>query len=465
MIQVPPSYHSKMTIEGIFANKLRAERERQGIETAEELARRADIDPEMFAQMEAGELLPTPQEARRLAEALGVKTTKLFTLGILGAIGLKEGGTYEAVQNQKDFYRGMREPTRLLMTREEMTWLERAAEPDGEYDVFLNMSCGTQMYPNLMLDMIAVFRTLGVNFLAAAGPDFCCGGYLRINHTTEAGVKMAEKNIMQVTGRKVKTHVSQCTQCINNYTATSRRRVAEGGEATPVREMQTVDFVAERLQELGDDVPWVRSVERKVLVHGHPNIESPITTKTVHDTARLLRLVPGVEVLGIMEPTFMNDFCYTGDLPGYPTTPNEMQARRHDIAAIARSYGADTVSPQHQDCTRLWAPFASVDMAVRNPISIVAGALGCDHPDRVQAAYMLGDPDEVVEQTRPVWTSWGLTEDKAREIAHREYKPANAAKVAGCACGRGGCGNEILDIEVLKGVDWKSAMQTAARDR
>jgi hypothetical protein len=140
-----------------------------------------------------------------------------------------------------------------------------------------------------------------------------------------------------------------------------------------------------------------------------------------------------------------------------------MQAMRHEIAAMVRSLGADTVSPQHQDCSRLWAAFASTDMAVRNAVSIVAEALGCDHPDRVQAAYMLGDPDEVVEQTRPIWTAWGLSEDKARTIAHREYKPAAAARVVGCACGSGACGREIGPIEVLHGVDWKSAVDVATR--
>jgi transcriptional regulator with XRE-family HTH domain len=452
-----------MATEAIYANKLAAERERQGLGTADELARRADIAPELYAQIEAGELLPTTDEMTRLTDVLGIKAAKLYPLGLLGSIGLKEGAIYEVSLTEADLYRELREPTRLLVSREEMSWLERAAQhPEGEYDVFLNLSCSTQMYPTMMLDAVAVMQALDVDFAAGSGPEFCCGGYLRIHHTVEAGVKMADRSVQPIVARKATTHVSQCTQCINNFTATSRRRVADGGEATPLRQMQLTDFLIERIEEMGGDVPWARSVDRKVLVHGHKG-ESPVVTKTVDDCARLLRLVPGVEVVGILERTFMNDFCYTGDLPGYPTTPEQMQARRHDIAAIARSYGADTVAIQHQDCSRIWAPFASVDLAIKNVVSIVAEALGCENPDRVQAAYMLGDPDAVVEQTRPIWTSWGLSEEEARTIAHREYKPVNTAKVAGCSCGRGGCGSEIIDLEVLEGVDWKSAMRTATR--
>jgi hypothetical protein len=311
-----------------------------------------------------------------------------------------------------------------------------------------------------MLDTVAVLRTLGVHFAAGAGTAFCCGGYFRIHHSERSGLHVAEKSVGPALARGASTHVSWCTQCVNNFTAVSTRRVAEGGEATPLREIQFLDFLAEQLEALGDDVPWVRSVDRRVLVHGHPG-ESPVVTKAVQDVRRVLELVPGVEVVGFMERTFMDDFCYTGDQPGYPTTPEEMQARRHEIAAIARSHGADTVSPQHQDCSRLWAPFASVDMAVRNAVSIVAEALGCEHPDRVEAAYLLGDPDAVVEQTRPIWSSWGLTEDAAREIARREYKPVATARVVGCSCGRGACGREVADIDVLRGIDWESAVAIA----
>jgi transcriptional regulator with XRE-family HTH domain len=446
-----------MATEAMFANKLAAERERLGLGTADELARRADIAPELYAQIESGDLLPTTDEMTRLTEVLGIKAAKLYPLGLLGSIGLKEGAIYEVSLSEQDLYRELREPTRLLVSREEMSWLERAVQhPDGEYDVFLNLSCSTQMYPNMMLDAVAVMDALGVNFAAGSGPEFCCGGYLRIHHTVEAGVKMADRSVLPIVARKAKTHVSQCTQCINNFTATSRRRVVDGGEATPLRELQLTDFLIERIEEMGDDAPWARSVDRTVVVHGHQG-ESPVVTKTVDDCVRLLRLVPGVQVVGILERTFMNDFCYKGDMPGYPTTPEQMQARRHEIAEIARSYGADTVGIQHQDCSRIWAPFASVELAVRNVVSIVAEALGCDHPDRVQAAFMLGDPDAVVEQTRPIWASWGLSEEQARTIARREYTPVATAKVAGCSCGRGGCGREIADIEVLRGVDWTSA--------
>jgi transcriptional regulator with XRE-family HTH domain len=454
-------------VEAAFPNDLAAVREARGL-TSDDLARRADVDPALYALLEAGEALPTQPEFERLVAVLAVKPTELYSKVLIGWVFMDGQGVYEVSLDDRAFYQELRDPARLFVSPEEMTWLERASKPEGECDVFVNMSCGTQMHPHLMLDTVAVLRALNVNFAAGAGADFCCGGYFRIHHSEEAGIRVGKKSARPALARGAHTHVSWCTTCVIHFTSLLNRRVVEEG-APPLREIQILDFLAEQLEALGDDVPWARPVKRTVVVHSHPD-EGPTVAKTTDDVTRLLKLVPGVEVVGLMDHTFMDNFCYPGvytDLPPreYPETPVEMQAIRHEIAAIVRSLGADTVSPQHQDCSRLWAAFASTDMAVRNAVSIVAEALGCDHPDRVQAAYMLGDPDEVVEQTRPIWSAWGLSEEKARTIAHREYKPAAAAEVVGgCGgCGSGSCGREVGTIDVLRGVDWQSAAKVASR--
>src|SRR5262245_57140580 len=60
-----------MATEAIFANNLAAEREAKGLGTAEELARRAGIEPSLYAKIEAGEVLPSPPELNRLLQELG----------------------------------------------------------------------------------------------------------------------------------------------------------------------------------------------------------------------------------------------------------------------------------------------------------------------------------------------------------------------------------------------------------
>src|SRR5205085_681326 len=96
---------------------------------------------------------------------------------------------------------------------------------------------------------------------------------------------------------------------------------------------------------------------------------------------------------------------------------------------------------------------ASDRLSVRHAVSIVAEALGVEHPDRYQAASRLGDPRAIVEQTRPIWTTWGLTEDRARELATLVADPRYAAGVTECGCGKGGdgCRENLISVDVLTG--------------
>jgi transcriptional regulator with XRE-family HTH domain len=466
-----------MTSRALFANNLAAEREAKGIGTAEELARRAGIEPSLYAKIEAGAVLPSLPELNRLLEALGgADREKLYPFGLQAAIGGGRMGYEDQHElSRSQLYRELREPTRLLIHRDEIQWLEHAVEPDGDVDVFVNLSCSTQKRPHLMLDIVSVFSKLGVRFAAGVGTAFCCGGTFRAWGNLKAGERMAEKSEEPALARGASTHVHHCTQCVNNFTATANRRVALGGTDTRLRHMQVLEFLAERLEELGDEVPWVRPVNRKVIVHSHPE-ESQAVCNTTNAVFRVLKCVPGVEVVGgLLERFWMDGFCYNYlDLPRRPapTTHAEMQQMRHELASFIRSKGADTVSAQHQDCNRIWAPFASVDLAILSPVAIVAEALGCAHPDRSQAAAILGDPEAVVEQTRPIWTSWGISEDKAREIAQREFGGVNTAKgtiqmpvatADGCgACGPGGCSKKLVNIDVVRGIDWESATRVAA---
>jgi hypothetical protein len=105
----------------------------------------------------------------------------------------------------------------------------------------------------------------------------------------------------------------------------------------------------------------------------------------------------------------------------------------------------------------MWQPFASDAVRVRHVISLLAEALDVAHPDRYQAASRLGDTDAIVEQTRPIWSQWGMTREKAFETARGMFDPAYQTVDSQCACGKGAderCGNgggqHLISVDVLQ---------------
>jgi hypothetical protein len=73
------------------------------------------------------------------------------------------------------------------------------------------------------------------------------------------------------------------------------------------------------------------------------------------------------------------------------------------------------------------------------PVSV---ALGINIPDRFQILWRLGDPDKVLEMTRPHWESWNIAE--AREMVKKFFVPEYAAAVEKCPC-EGNCFETLID--------------------
>ena len=406
-------------------------------------------------KIEEGELLPRYPEMDRLCAALNVEPPQIFAYSIVNTIGDKR--FWQDNADYKTFYDSMADASHLLVSPDELRWLDRDVKPDRKTEIFLNMSCSTQFVPHLLLDTAAVLHALGVDFQAGAGRLVCCGTYYRRTGKFEGTDRMNAANVARAMAWGAQTHVHVCTQCVNTFSEISRRYEFETGQAQGLRHMQLQRFLDERLTELGDKVPWKKEVKTKILGHGHS------TYSLVHDTAKrdiqkLARHIPGVEFVGYIDRISIDSFCDSE--PGVPKRPwpktrEEVDAYREELAMVAESWGADTISPTHQTCLQRWEPFASERADVRHIISIMAEALGVGNVDRFKAASFLGNTAAIVEQTRPIWSAWGMTEEHATKTARDVFDPAYQTIDDLCACGKNATGacehNDTISLDVLKG--------------
>jgi transcriptional regulator with XRE-family HTH domain len=445
-----------MTLTAMFPNHLAKERAAQGL-SREELAAKAGIDARLYAEIEEGRMLPRFPEMERLLAALGgIEPGRLFDYSIINTIGDKRFWNDKA--DYKRFYDDMSDAARLLVSPDEMLWLDREAVPDRAVDVFLNMSCSTQYVPHVMLDLAAVLKALGVRFQSGSGRLFCCGTYYRRTGKFDGTDRMNAASVGRTLDWGAKTAVHFCTQCVNTFSEIQRRQRFETGmDQSGVVHTQVLRFLDERLTELGDGVPWKTEVRARVLAHGHSTY-SWVHARAKRDVMHVARHIPGVEFVGSLDRISLDSFCDSE--PGVPKrarpkTRDEVAAYRRELAAVCRDWGADTVSPQHQTCLQMWQPFASETVRVRHVISLLAEALGVGHPDRYHAASRLGDTDAIVEQTRPIWSQWGMTREKASAVARAVFDPAYQTADR-CECGRPTgerCGHAgVIGVDVLTGV-------------
>jgi Fe-S oxidoreductase len=441
----------------LFPNHLAKERAAAGL-TREKLAELSGLDVRLYSEMEEGRLLPSFIEMERIRANLGgLEPSQLFAYSIVNTIGDKR--FWQDKPDYARFYDSMNEAARLLVAPDEMLWLDKDIKPDREVEVFFNMSCSTQFVPHLMLDSASVLKALGVSYASGSGRLFCCGTYYRRTGKFEGGDRMNAASVNRSINWGAKTAVHMCTQCVNTFSEISRRQTFDTGQEQGIDHTQLLRFIDERLEQMGDKVPWKKEVKAKVLSHGHSSYSF------VHDTAKrdvgkIARRIPGVEFIGPLDRISIDSFCDSE--PGVPKrarpkTREEVAAYRDELAQIATSWGADVISPSHQTCLQMWTPFSSDTVEVRHVMSLLAEALGVGHPNRYLAASKLGSTQAIVDQTRPVWSQWAMAEDRAFETARGMFDPAYTTGDM-CACGKNAadqCGHQdqgLVSIDVLSGV-------------
>jgi Fe-S oxidoreductase len=440
----------------IAPNRLREERESAGYPTPEALASRAGIAPDVYRAIEDGQILPDQREFERLREALGgIAADRLYVMNFRQLLGVE--GYVRGKQNFGELFASKRGAERLLVAREDVRWADErpSPRPDQPVDVFLSMSCGTQESPHLLLDTLAVCDALGVTYVAAAGAAGCCGKpYVASGHE-DIGEKWITSKMQRAVATGAKAQVNWCTACQNTSELAAARRGVLDGTVHPIREVQLLTYFEERLRELGDRVPWKAAPKRRVLAEGHIQY-SPIHAEAGSANERLLALIPGVESVQFYDGFNAESPCggrarETSQGPWTaPKTTEEIKRRRVELAEMAAARGADTIACQHQGCHQIWGRYASDGLRVQHAVSILAEALGCAHPDRHQAAVRLATAEEVVAQTRPIWSTWGMSETEALGLAKSLADPRFAAGVTQCSCGgEGGCKESLIDIDVI----------------
>jgi hypothetical protein len=143
-------------------------------------------------------------------------------------------------------------------------------------------------------------------------------------------------------------------------------------------------------------------------------------TADQENVGALLQQLPGVQFLGAVAapPEFDYD-CGPSSLRLERSQWLEM--RTEQLAEIRR-LGADTLVTVSHACQREWCDVGDETLVVRNYVSLIAESLGCARnyeTNTLGQLKHLEDLQAIIEHTQPNWSSHGLTEEQALQLARR----------------------------------------------
>jgi len=318
------------------------------------------------------------------------------------------------------YYRRLQDMRKLQMPAESVCWTEQFRPPERSYDIVLYLGCNILRTPDVAADVVAVFRALGLDFIAVAGVQFCCGVTWDRAGDTAKGRTVSDLTIERLNAYKARAVVHWCPSCDVHFSEVVTGR---DSKTIPFQVTDAAAFLAD-LSRRGQ-IAWRNPIAGNAALHCHvgsdDHPEGQRRARADRDNVSyLLSQIPAMRFLDAVPAPPEYDYdCGPGAMR---MARGPWLAMRTEQLAAARRLGADTLVTVSHACQREWCDVSDSTIVVRNYISLIAEAIGCARnyeSDSLGRLKRSGDPDSVVETTRPAWTSNGLSEEQARAIARK----------------------------------------------
>ncbi len=316
------------------------------------------------------------------------------------------------------YYRRVQATKALQFPADRVSWVERFGPPERSHEIVLYLGCNILRTPDIAADVTWVFERLGLDFVAVAGVQFCCGITWHRAGDDEPGRGVSARSIERLSAYNPGTVVFWCPSCNVHYDDIVLGR---DGREVPFQITHCTTFLAERARR--GELDFKRKVPRRVALHTHVGrdgheVGQRRALEDRESCAALLREVPGVELVGWLQAP--PEYDYDCGPSSADVERSRWLVTRASLLEQARELGVDTVVTISHACQREWCDAGDEHVQVRNYISLVADALGIERGYAVDALgdyKRMADPEAIVEAGRAAWSSHGLSKEDARAIA------------------------------------------------
>ncbi len=298
----------------------------------------------------------------------------------------------------------------LMVPAGETPWVEQYSPPKHPVDAVLYLGCNILRTAHLAFEVIDVFHALGLSFAAVAGPQFCCGVVHQRGGDGSGAARFSQATAAKFEAYRAGQVVVWCPTCQLRF-----GELIRNGIIPRFPMIHVTAFLAQRVRQL----PIRRPTPLRVAVHGH--VGESQRELDASSAIQVLEAIPGVRVVGTLSSPDLDYHCSPVLLTRLGA--DRFRAIRENLVRRAKEFGADTLATTYHSCHREWCGIKEGSLRVRNYISILAEALGCARPDFYQEFKRLGDPRAIAAASRPVWETYGLSEEQALALAAKYFSP------------------------------------------
>ena len=306
------------------------------------------------------------------------------------------------------FVAQLRDFEHLMIPAGKTPWVSRFIRPSRQVEVVLHLGCNILRTARLAFDVVVLLKNLGVNFVAIAGPQFCCGIVHHRAGDVEGGNKFARATAAKFEAYGAKQIVIWCPTCQIRFEELMQKGVIPAMpmiHASVFLAAKSSYFHSRPLQST------------RLTVHTH--VGSVERELEANSAIKLLQAIPGVEVAGVVSSPDLGYQCAPVLLP--QLSSERFRSILDNLVREARKVRSDKLVTLYHSCHRELCGVGEEALPIQNYVSVLAEALGFAHRDYFQEFKKLNTPEGIVNLSRPMWESYGLTEEHALSLATKYF--------------------------------------------
>jgi heterodisulfide reductase subunit D len=288
---------------------------------------------------------------------------------------------------------------RLAQTGRKLT--ERGGDEPPDFVFYTG--CNVLKTPHIALLALDIMDALEVTYRVMGGPTHCCGVHQLRAGDTETFGRFATNTLDKLAQGKTGV-LSWCPSCHVQFTEITIPAIEQTHGSKPFEMTPFMRFLEARLDDLK---PLLRErVDMRIALHRHPGIAGAMEA-----AERILRAVPGVEVVELHQPAVA---LQTSSLRVLPEYRRELQLKELEAA---RAAGVDAlVAVYHSDHRELCAHERDWPFRVMNVLEIVGASMGISEPDNFKRLKMMQDADAIVADCADLMGQHGIDAATARAV-------------------------------------------------
>jgi Fe-S oxidoreductase len=286
----------------------------------------------------------------------------------------------------------------------EERWLKKAPSQAKQTENVVFLGCESLGMPHKIFASLDVFEAMGLDFVALAGGDLCCGVPLQLaaGSAKEAEQKGRElvDNIKAFSPKRV---IIICPGCYRQFTEFFPLFLDLDFE---------VEFFTNFLNKNMDKIKFTKDLDKTVALHNSCMSER---TKVSDSQTKILETIPGLKIVG-KELGKEKHLC----CGGINNLANPQMAREvgHVLVEETLKFGSDYTADTCPACMfAFYMYLKEYPLNVRDIAALINESIGGkEYEDKLESCWKCGSLDELIEKTRENFEANGYPEEMMRQI-------------------------------------------------